>query len=258
MNNFRMCDILNALTDMKLTYPASYDSIIPHLKSMIEEDERDLWVCRVVNTDPTGQPGHHYNHVVYGINSEGVPWATYLEPLADLSISIHMSETLRKEVPKVQIEHIPVKVQDDGHSCGYISVWWQIHCQLLVNTGSVPLNFEPPTPPQGWERVCLRLFTIFDMQNELDTEHVRDIGLRPLFKKALRTGIFDEGAFLTQINEYGSQLQVHICIQLLSFHFPVPCFLFSHKIVSFNVCQSKVTTSFVLYLEVECLGMFGN
>ena len=191
MNNFRICDILNALTDMKLTYPASYDSIIPHLKSMIEEDERDLWVCRVVNTDPTGQPGHHYNHVVYGINSEGVPWATYLEPLANLSISIHISETLRKEVPNVQIEHIPVKVQDDGHSCGYISVWWQIHCQLLVNRGSVPLKFEPPT-------------------------------------------------------------------ELLSFHFPVPFFLFSHKIVSFNVCQSEATTSFVLYLEVECLGMLGN
>ena len=128
-----------------------------------------------------------------------------------------MSQERKKEIPTAMTKHFPVGAQSDGSSCGYISAWWQIHCQILVNQGSVPVDWEsPPDQPDGWNRVCRRLFTIFDMQAEVPSAKAEDIWLRPLFAEAMQSGVFTKGKFFTRIDEYALKLQV--CLHSVDLH----------------------------------------
>ena len=213
MNNVRLNNVFLALTDMDMTYPTSYDMVIADLKRLMGElpSSLDSWTCVSVNTDHSSGSGYHYNHVTYGIDTNGVPRASFLEPLRNTSISEHLATELKKVIPSAETVHYSVGCQRNGSSCGYYSGWWQLHCQGLVVNGCAPLKWtNPPKLPDGWERVCCRLFTIFDMQAEIPSALAKDIGLRPLFTKAVSSGVFNEGAFFTVIDEYASKLQDEI------------------------------------------------
>ena len=211
MSNIRIDNVLLALTDMVMTYPTSYDLVIRDMKTLVQMDMRDKWTCVTVNTDDSSGPGYHYNHVLYGIPTTGTLHATFLEPLPDKSLSKHMEEELLKEIPGAATQHFAVGAQRDGSSCGYISAWWQIHVQGLVNAGHAPVDWRsPPEPPDGWNRVCRRLFTIFDMQVQVPTAWAEDIGLRTIFRAAMESGHFPEQQLMAQIDEYGLRLQVQL------------------------------------------------
>ena len=213
MTNLRLTNLFLAFTDMAMAHPTSYDMVIADLERLIGELPSSLshWTCVTVNTDHSSGTGSHYNLVTYGIDSHGVPRATFLEPLSSKKCSAHMASALKLAIPSASTNHFAVGLQRNGSSCGYFSGWWQLFCQSLINSGSVPLEWSsPPEPPDGWERVCCRLFTIFDMQAVLPGALAKDIGLRSLFSDALSSGIFDEGAFFAVIDSYASELQVEI------------------------------------------------
>lgn len=213
MNNMRLVNVFLALTDMNMAVPTSYDMVIADLLRMLGEPHSPSgrWTCVTVNTGHSSGPGSHYNHVTYGIDPDGVPRATFLEPLPRKEVSRHMAARLKRAIPTAVTNHYALGYQRNGSSCGYYSGWWQLHCQGLVNSGSIPLEWStPPKPPIGWEPVCCKLFTVFDMQAVLPGAVAKDIGLRPLFTEAMASGVFNQKVFFTAIDEYAAKLQKDI------------------------------------------------
>ena len=110
MTNLRLTNLFLAFTDMAMAHPTSYDMVIADLERLMGELPSSLghWTCVTVNTDHSSGTGSHYNHVTYGIDSRGVPRATFLEPLSSKRRSAHMASALSWPSPLLRPITLPL------------------------------------------------------------------------------------------------------------------------------------------------------
>ena len=140
-------------------YPTGHDKLIEILIQMVEDNRFGEWVVGIVNTDKHSGDGVHWllglwcitKHPEGGLKTQVIIW----DPLMSAKYSEHIKRELEQYDPlNATVAVVAAKVQRNGWSCGYITLYWYGEVARLIRQGVfIPQDYTPEMYAQedSWE-----------------------------------------------------------------------------------------------------------
>jgi hypothetical protein len=187
--------------------PTAFDMAIKALLNCRAGDQRrGSWVPVVLNTDGSNKPGLHWCAAAlkFGKDDKDEAEAVIWDSMAHDLLSAGMKTSFEEAGIAVTL-HI-TGVQHDAWRCGYISIFWQLRCVLLLAQGGRPdQESDPDGPPPGWSEIIWLLCEAQDAQMGDDSQGaavLSGLGVTDLFRDALESGVVNVGKFTDVLRPY--------------------------------------------------------
>ena len=118
----------------------------------------NVWRVAIVNCGSSYTHGIHWVVALLHRDPKSLTIVIW-DPLGPSSKTSQIIKTSLKEaIPGIVVDLHLTEQQEDSWICGYISLYWWLMIQLLIDQGCMPVDVTaPPNVPLNWQLLLLKL-----------------------------------------------------------------------------------------------------